>query len=131
MSHERSVFGAIGENIVADILQKRGFAIKARNYKTKYGEIDIIACKRDLVLFIEVKIRSTHHFNLSTVVDYSKQKKIIRTALDYIWKQKLSDKIYRFDVALLEVSATNQYTMNYISNAFTASETSDLQIYAS
>ncbi len=131
MSNERSQLGKQGEDVVANVLKKNGFHICEQNYKTRTGEIDIIACKIDLLVFVEVKLRSTHHFNLSYVVDYSKQRKIIKTALSYIWSKKIAGMIYRFDVALLELSPGKRYTMNYIANAFTAPETGDQYFFES
>ncbi len=129
MSNERSLLGRQGEDVVAHILEEKGFHICEKNYKTRHGEIDIIACKIDLLIFVEVKLRSTHHFNLSHVVDYYKQRKIVNTALNYIYTKKISGMAYRFDVALLELLEKNKYTMNYIANAFTAPETSDSFIF--
>lgn len=131
MSNERSQLGKRGESIVAHVLQRKGFHICEQNYKTRFGEIDIIACKLDMVIFVEVKMRTSHHFNLSHVVDYSKQRKIIKTALTYIWSSKIAGMIYRFDVALLELSSDKRYTMNYIANAFTAPETGDSYFFES
>lgn len=131
MSDTRSQLGKRGEEVVALMLQKKGFHICKQNYKTRSGEIDIIACKLDLLIFVEVKMRSTHHFNLSHVVDYAKQRKIIKTALSYIWSSKIAGMIYRFDVALLELSSDKRYTMNYIANAFTAPETGDSYFFES
>ncbi len=54
--------GAIGEDLATAFLKKNGFAVKDRNYRKKWGEIDIVALKNDLVHFIEVKTVSRHSF---------------------------------------------------------------------
>lgn len=123
--HALSQLGKSGEDFIANLLEKRGYKIRAKNYKSRQGEIDVIASKDDLLLFIEVKVRINAHFNISLVVDYAKQRKIIKTALRYVWEHKLSDMTYRFDVALLELSVEKGYTINYIPNAFTAPESSE------
>lgn len=110
-------FGNISEDFVAEYLIKNGFAIKDRNYRQKFGEIDIIATKKDLVAFIEVKARKTNYFGLSEVITKSKQKKIILTAKYYIAKNKLYNNICRFDVALLQ-KIENSFEIQYIENAF-------------
>jgi putative endonuclease len=54
--------GVMGERIVADALAQRGFVILARNKRTRFGEIDLIAKKNKEVLFVEVKTRRTRTF---------------------------------------------------------------------
>ena len=57
---EKRKIGDIGENIASDFLEKRGFKIIERNYLRKWGEIDIVAKKGDMIHFIEVKSSVTH-----------------------------------------------------------------------
>ena len=52
---EKRKLGDIGENVACDFLQRRGFEIVERNYLRKWGEIDIVARKSNLIHFIEVK----------------------------------------------------------------------------
>lgn len=52
---EKRKLGDIGENVACDFLKKRGFEIKERNYLRKWGEIDIVATKSNIIHFIEVK----------------------------------------------------------------------------
>lgn len=110
--------GNHGEARVAAWLTQKGFAIKATNYRKRFGEIDIIAAKDNVLAFVEVKLRSTHYFNLSEVITPAKQRKIIKTALAYIMEHNIVDKVYRFDVALLE-KCTDKYKLMYVPNAFT------------
>lgn len=124
MSIARKALGAEGEKLVAQKLESEGFVICAQNYKTRQGEIDVIAQKRDVLIFVEVKLRETTYFNLSEVVSYPKQQKIIRTAAHYISKHSVQGMSFRFDVALLE-NQRGSYTITYISNAFTAPEAGD------
>jgi putative endonuclease len=115
--------GYNAEQLVADYLQQQGYTILARNYTIKSGEIDIIARKDEVVAFVEVKMRSTHYFNLSLVVDRSKQRKIIITALHYATRNSYTQHVLRFDVALVESNLENDtLNINYIPNAFTAPE---------
>lgn len=120
MSRERKELGNQGEAYVAAYLQAQGFSICAQNYAQRQGEIDIIARKNNLLAFVEVKMRRTTYFPLSELVSLSKQKKIIKTACAYIASYHLTGLIYRFDVALLEKSCTDSYTIIYLANAFTA-----------
>jgi putative endonuclease len=49
--------GALGEQLAAEHLERRGFAIVARNYRTRHGELDLVAASKDALVFCEVKTR--------------------------------------------------------------------------
>lgn len=91
--------------------------------RTRQGEIDIIAQKQDTIAFVEVKMRTTVYFNLSSVVTRQKQKRVIAAARWYIAREKFpcNRYIYRFDVALIE-PINNTYQVQYIPDAFRAQE---------
>jgi putative endonuclease len=108
--------GDKGESLVGDYLEKEGFRIIARNYRKRSGEIDLIALRDDLVVFVEVKARTHSSFDLSEVVGPAKQKRIIACARHFIVEHKMYNSSYRFDVALLENLETGQIT--YIKGAF-------------
>jgi putative endonuclease len=115
---EYKELGKKGEELVAHSLEKAGFTIQAKNYTIKQGEIDIIAQKNELIVFVEVKLRRNPLFPLSDLIVASKQKKIIRAALWYINQQRATQEyIYRFDVAFVEPHH-NDYKITYIENAF-------------
>lgn len=114
---ENKQFGNLSEDFVTEFLIKNGFTIEARNYCQKFGEIDIIAKKKDTITFVEVKSRKTNYFHLSQVITKSKQKKIILTAKYYVLQNKLYNKILRFDIALLH-KIENNFELEYIENAF-------------
>jgi putative endonuclease len=116
-SNLNQILGVTGESVVANYLQANGYSILCKNYRKKFGEIDIIAQYKNVITFIEVKTRKDNYFNLSQVITPSKQKKIILTAKDFILKGKFIDKIYRFDVALV-VKEGDCLNLNYIENAF-------------
>lgn len=124
----RKVVGAQGEQAVVDYLVKQGYTICARNYRIAQGEIDIIASKERVIAFIEVKARTTLYFNLSEVIVPAKQRKIIYTARQYIFRQAMREMVYRFDVALLSQasgttgSAAPLWNITYIKDAFTDRE---------
>jgi putative endonuclease len=116
MLTSRQQAGAQAEQKVAAQLTQQGFTIAAYNYRTRSGEIDIIATNKHLVVFVEVKMRTRSLFDLAEVITISKQKKITCAALHYVAHQPdIADKSWRFDVALVE-----QDQITYIENAFTA-----------
>lgn len=90
--------GAEGEELAVGYLQKRGYAVLHRNYRTPVGEADIIVRDRETVVFVEVKARSTPAFGQPfEAVDFRKQEKLRKVALYYL-KQKGVESPVRFDV---------------------------------
>jgi len=93
------VLGNSGEEIAIKYLKKHGYKILEVNYKHKIGEIDIIAKKGSIIVFIEVKHRSSDYFGLPReAVNELKQNKIRMIATAYIKKKRLFDYPCRFDV---------------------------------
>ena len=74
---KRNQLGQRGEDAVVAYLLHNGFTICERNFLKRSGEIDIIAQRDEVIAFIEVKLRLSDYFNLSTVVTYAKQQKIL------------------------------------------------------
>jgi len=118
-SGSRQQLGEFGERLVADYLLQQGFTIRNHNYRQRTGEIDLIAQKKDLLIFVEVKLRRARYFTLSDVVNGAKQKKIMATAQRYIMLTKSFGCTIRFDVACIEPDEQGQLTINYKENAFT------------
>lgn len=110
--------GQQGEQAVVQFLVKEGFAILEQNFRQRYGEIDIIASRGDVISFIEVKTRTTEYFPTSLVITRPKQQKIIRTARYYASYKKIQNKMLRFDVAIV-TGRGNTQDIRYIPNAFT------------
>ena len=99
-----------------EYLEQDGFKIVARNYARRTGEVDLIAERDQLVVFVEVKTRTHSFFDLTEVINQSKQKRIISAAKNFIIEHKVYDKVCRFDVALIENLESG--TISYIPNAF-------------
>jgi len=114
--------GDRGEKAVTSFLVQQGYTLMATNVRWIGGEIDLIVSRDRLVVFVEVKSRSRSSFPLSTVVTFSKQQKIIKTALRFIAQQGLYDVVLRFDIALVELKPDASPIIHYIENAFTDPE---------
>ena len=110
--------GDRGEAYAANYLRQNGYRILTRNYRTKIGEIDLIAEDQDTLVFIEVKTRSSVRYGMpAEAVNYKKRQKIIRTAYWYLCAQHRENAICRFDV--LEVYAVgDRWNVHQIKNAF-------------
>ncbi len=117
MSHFfKKIIGTEGELLVEKHLIKTGYTIIKKNFSIRGGEIDIIAIKKDILAFIEVKTRTNTYFNTSEVITISKQKKIITTAKFFLSQNNYSENAFRFDIALVE---GKEKKITYIENAFT------------
>ncbi len=112
------IFGKQSEEFIASYLQNLGFKILELNYKKFFGEIDIIAQKKDLVVFVEVKARKNSQISMLEIVRPSKQKKIILVAKSYIGRHNLYNVTCRFDVALLHIIGDQKPELMYVENAF-------------
>jgi len=99
VSKQGLYLGKRGEEAAAGLLKDNGYKILARNYRTKLGEIDIIARDKGTICFIEVKTRQSERFGLpAEAVSYSKKRQISKTAVLFLKERKLLDKKARFDV---------------------------------
>ncbi len=116
--HHRSNLGKEAEEQVAQRLEQDGFTILEYNYRKRGGEIDLIATKGSLLVFVEVKMRTQSYFDLGDVITPSKQKKIISTAKDYLARSNYHQSFsYRFDVAFVQ-GINKKIELTYIPNAF-------------
>ena len=114
--------GDHAEQLVCQYLLDNGFVIVARNYRKRYGEIDIIAKKIDLLVFVEVKRRDNNQIDPFEIIVSNKQRKIISVAKEFLSTHTDTiTHICRFDVALVE-NKNNNLQIRYIANAFTTDE---------
>ena len=106
MSHDaRQSLGKSGEDIACDELIRRGYAILERRYRTRVGEIDIIARHGEFTVFVEVKARSDDDFGGgAAAVTAWKQRRIAQMAVDYLSRRRLHDRPCRFDVVTVDYS---------------------------
>ena len=113
--------GTLGEDAAATFLIKKGYEIVARNYHSRYGEIDIIAAIGQYIVFAEVKTRRQNSMcRPAETVTVSKQQKIIKTALSYLMEHpEYDDYQIRFDVAALTTDDGGRViSVEYLPNSF-------------
>ena len=109
------VEGALGEVNVVKYLEDKKYKIIELNHKNRLGEIDIIAQDKKMLVFVEVKARSSLKFGRpSEAVDWRKQNKLRQVANLYLIQKGLTNCQCRFDV--VEVIARSE--INHIENAF-------------
>ena len=117
MSLLRKLLGREGEDRAAKFLAKRGYRILERNYRTRSGEIDLIALDRGVVVFVEVKTRTSDAFGAPELaVTPQKQKRMLKAALGYMKYRKLHQVPCRFDVVAISGAAGPEVEL--IQNAF-------------
>lgn len=111
-------FGQKGEAAALKFLKKQKFKILEKNYRTRQGEIDIIAKDGDTLTFIEVKARTSDLFGTPKyAVTFQKQRKISMVALHYLKATNQSDVRARFDVVTVS-SVGDSHKIEIIKNAF-------------
>lgn len=114
--------GKMGEEKVAEFLISKGYIIIKRNWRDRYGEVDIIAENGKNIVFVEVKTRTEGAIvSGADAVDSSKQRLIKNEAVSFV-KRLNTDLIPRIDVAEVTVSfdadGKSKWKLNYIKSAF-------------
>jgi putative endonuclease len=95
----RHELGKLGEDLACAELSRRGYVILARRYRTRYGEIDIVARDGPTIVIVEVKTREGTAFGMGVeAVTALKQRRLQRMGTDYLLRRKLADTPCRFDV---------------------------------
>jgi putative endonuclease len=100
----RQILGKSGEDLACAELQRLGYAILERRYRTRYGEIDIVASDGETTVFVEVKTRAgdTYGGGADAVTAW-KQRRIAQMAVDFLSRRRLHDRPCRFDVVVVDL----------------------------
>jgi len=119
----RQSLGKHGEDVACAELSRLGYAILARRYRTRFGEIDIVARDADTVVFVEVKARRTKRRGAAAEqITFWKRRRIVAMALDYLaWAGKVQHRC-RFDVVAIDDAGTERAHIRVITNAFQPAE---------
>lgn len=113
--------GKWGEELVAEDLKRRGWKILERNWRCRFGELDIVAEKGGVLAFVEVKLRKNDRYgSAGAFVTADKQRKLRMAAESFL--QRYPSKLQpRFDVAQVYAPVgelAEKSTISYIENAF-------------
>jgi putative endonuclease len=121
IGQQRRNLGQQGESEAEQFLRAKGYAIVAKNFRSRIGEIDLVAVHRQTIVFVEVRSLSGDEFGdpLATVTP-RKQRQIAKTALLYLSRHKLHDRAARFDVIGIQWSAEKDAPprLTHIQDAF-------------
>jgi putative endonuclease len=118
MTHARQDFGLRGEDLACAALEGRGYVIVTRRYRTRSGELDIVARDGDYLVFVEVKARQSGSFGEpEEAVTLQKQHRLVIMATDYLTRSGLHETPCRFDVVGIN-SETDPPSVTVIEDAF-------------
>lgn len=111
--------GNYGEQQAAAYLRKQGYEVLAQGYKNYCGEIDIIARKRNVLVFVEVKTRTNVRNGLPCeAVGWKKQQRLLRAGAVYMAAGRSTDLACRFDVVEVYIQPDGEVRLRQIENAF-------------
>ena len=108
-------FGRSSEQKAARYLEKKGFDVVTTNYRSRFGEVDIVASRDETLVFVEVRARKLGaQVSPLESVDAGKKRRLIRTALHYLAELPSEDWFVRFDVIGIDSTGT----ITHIEDAF-------------
>lgn len=110
----RQRLGRIGEELAVAELERCGYAILARRYRTERGEIDIVAEDGETLVFVEVKARASAEFGTAAeAVTRRKQLRLTAMAIDYLARSGAVTRPCRFDVVAIDDALTTPKVVVY------------------
>ncbi len=119
MSLYRRRLGTAGEEMALSYLLEQGYRLLEKNYRCRFGEIDLIVEDGNTVVFIEVKTRSSYLFGLpQEAVGWSKRAKIRRLAQNFLLSRGLEEKPIRFDVIAVLCLKTGDFNIEHLKGVF-------------
>ena len=111
-------FGKEGEQAAEKFLRGLGYRILARNFRTRFGEIDIVAEDGDCLVFAEVKTRSSAGFGLpEEAVTAAKQRHLIKASQIFLSQKKMPHALWRIDVLALTQKRNGGFDVRHLQNA--------------
>lgn len=119
---DRQALGRVGEAAAVELLLRRGYTIVARNFRTSFGEIDLIAEHRGTTVFVEVKTRTTDAYGAPfDAVTPLKQRRLTRLATYYLKGRQRLNAPARFDAVAATVTPDGHVErVDLLVNAFDA-----------
>jgi putative endonuclease len=105
MTYARQKLGIDGETLACEELEKRGYSIVERRFRTRFGEIDVVADDRGTVVFVEVKTKTDSSFSDPVEsVTKQKQRRLVSMAEQYVAYHRIDHMPCRFDVVTVDTS---------------------------
>jgi putative endonuclease len=106
---DKDQIGFQGEQIASQFLVDQGYAIRARNWRVREGELDIVAEEDGIIVFVEVKTRRSRKYGYpEEAITAAKRRRLLKAAFAYLEEHQLLDREWRFDVIAIECSHDNR-----------------------
>jgi len=119
MMPEHLLRGRLGERIACRFLLHRGYDVLARRYRGRRGELDIVAFEREMLVFVEVKTRTSREFGEPwEFVDWEQRQSLRRTAEEFIARCRLEAYAWRFDVVSVVAPGSRLEEVSLLRDAF-------------
>ncbi len=101
---ERQEVGKLGEEAAQKFLKKRGYRIRETGFRCRHGEIDIVAQKKDYLVFVEVRTKTNLEFGTpEESITQAKKERLITSALTYTSTHENLPSLWRIDVVAIEL----------------------------
>ncbi len=101
---DRQAVGKLGEQVAHRYLKKQGYRIREKGFRCRYGEVDIIAQKKDCLVFVEVRARTGLDFGSpEESLTRAKKRRLIASALTYTSTHQNLPAQWRIDVVAIEL----------------------------
>jgi putative endonuclease len=121
MKSRHCALGKLGEDLACHELRQRGYAILDRRYRTRCGELDIVARDRETLVFVEVKTRaSTRCGSPLEALTAAKRRQVAAMAADYLARRRPTAHDCRFDVVAVTFAEGSRPAIEVITHAFDA-----------
>jgi len=119
VQNSKQLLGATGEKIAVDYLVSQGYVVFDRNWRSKSGEIDIIASEKfnsqDELIFIEVKTRSSRDYgDPIQAITATKYLRMYRLALEWLSENSASRESWRLDVISIVISRAQEIEIDHL-----------------
>jgi putative endonuclease len=120
-SDPRHRLGRIGEHLAVEHLERRGFVVLDRNFRTRYGELDVVACDAERLVFCEVKTRRAGATSPFEGLREGQRRRLRRMALTWLREQPTRAYVpeLRFDALGVTLDASDQLVaIEHLEGAF-------------
>ena len=119
MTYARQALGLEGETRACRALEASGYRVLQRRYRTRVGELDIVARHDQTIVFVEVKTRCGSEFgDPAASVTAQKQRRLVVMATDYLVRHGLTRVPVRFDVVAITLTPAQEPTVTVFPDAF-------------
>jgi putative endonuclease len=119
MSRARQVVGTLGEQAACAALADQGYRILHRNYRVRGGELDIVCERNGILVFCEVKTRTSTTYGLpEEAITIAKRRRLRKLALEYLQREGRHARTLRFDVISVAVADGRVGELRHLVNAF-------------